>query len=135
MHGSYVKGCSIHDVYNRGINIYKSNFIDIENNALFNTKGHGITIESGRGVYNEINGNLVMRTKPSMSYYNHDQTPANFYIGNPNNFFSGNRAAGAARHGFWFHLVRVYRSYSKDYRDCPEGNPLGSFVDNVAHSS
>lgn len=41
-------------------------------------------------------------TVASWSLMNTDQTPASFWISNPDNYLKGNRAVGSDRHGFWY---------------------------------
>jgi hypothetical protein len=66
--------------------------------------GHTIFIEDAIETKNIIDGNLVIKTNRSWSLLNVDQTPASFWITNPDNTIINNRAAGSDRYGFWFDL-------------------------------
>jgi len=48
--------------------------------------------------------NLVTMTKRSWSLLNTDQSPASFWITNPDNDFIGNHAAGSDRYSYWYDL-------------------------------
>ena len=75
-----------------------------------------------------------MNTQPSFSLLNTDSSPANYWITNFNNYFRGNRAAGSPNYGFWFDPPDNPTGPSKTDTVCPMYDPLGEFVDNVAHS-
>jgi hypothetical protein len=66
---------------------------------------------------------------------NSDQSPASFWITNPDNIFRGNHAAGSDNYGFWFDTKPNPTGPSFDPNICPENNPLGEFTNNVAHSN
>jgi hypothetical protein len=60
----------------------------------------------------------------SWSLLNTDQTPASFWITNPDNIFRGNHAAGSDRYGFWFDtkpgpMGPTYRTFDRSNM-CPE---------------
>lgn len=97
-------------------------------------KGHTVFIEDGAETKNYIENNLVMMTKRSMSLLNTDQTPACFWITNPDNQFVNNRAAGSDRYGFWFDLQENPTGPSADPNYCPINDKLGEFRGNHAHS-
>ncbi len=70
----------------------------------------------------------------SWSLLDTDQTPATFWITNPNNYFRNNHAAGGDRYGFWFDLREFPTGPSATQTVCPRGMPLGEFRNNTAHS-
>ena len=76
-----------------------------------------------------------MKTKRSWSLLNTDQTPASFWITNPNNDFTDNHAAGSDRYSYWFDLQIHAMGPSADVNICPENEPLGMFRGNHAHSN
>lgn len=76
----------------------------IQNNFAYKNMGHAIFIEDAIETKNRIDHNLVMDTRESNSLLNTDQTPASFWITNPDNIFTNNHAAGSIRYGFWFDL-------------------------------
>ena len=101
MTGSFIRNCSIHNSFNRGINIDKSGYLDIRNNVLFNIKGSGVNLESGNEVDNIIKHNLVISAIASYHLQNEDRSPAGFRIANPQNTLENNIASGGTHIGFW----------------------------------
>jgi hypothetical protein len=82
-----------------------------------------------------ISNNLVINSMASWSLLNTDQTPASFWMTNPNNMWVGNHAAGSDRYGFWLSLTDHPIGPSATNTVCPKGVPFGLFTDNVAHSN
>ena len=74
------------------------------NNVAFDVKGHVIFIEDAVEKKNLIQGNLIMKVKRSWSLLNTDQTPACFWITNPDNNFVDNHCGGSDRYGYWYDL-------------------------------
>ena len=97
--------------------------------------GHNFFLSDGVEVRNKFIHNLAVSTMPAFSLLNTDQTPASFWITNPNNEFVGNHAAGAEEYGFWFDLPAHPTGASSSSHICPVGVKLGTFVHNVAHSN
>mmetsp|Transcript_20886 Transcript_20886/g.32272 ORF Transcript_20886/g.32272 Transcript_20886/m.32272 type:complete len:109 (+) Transcript_20886:122-448(+) len=104
VHSSYVKGISVHRSYNRMTTLHAIKYLTIDNNVGYDIMGHAIFMEDGVERKNLISNNLIMMVKRSMSLLNTDQTPACFWITNPDNNFVGNRAAGSDRYGYWYDL-------------------------------
>jgi hypothetical protein len=132
---SIVKGNSIHQTYNRAVTIHAVSYFNVVENVIYNTMGHSIFIEDGIEEHNVIDGNLVIGTHRSWSLLNSDQTPASFWITNPNNVLINNHAAGSDRYGFWYDLKKNPSGPSFTLSVCPENVPLGEFRNNVAHSN
>ena len=132
---SFVKGNAIHHTYNRATTIHGVHYLTVQDNVVYWCKGHNIFVEDGIETNNLVQNNLVISTLRSWSLLNTDQTPASFWITNPNNMYIGNHAAGSDRYGFWFDLKPnpTGPSYTPDV--CPQGTRLGAFRDNVAHSN
>ncbi len=104
-------------------------------NVAYNIKGHTFFIEDAAETKNYLENNLAILTKKSWSLLNSDQTPASFWITNPDNIFRGNHAAGADNYGYWFDTKPNPTGPSFDPNICPENSPLGEFSNNVAHSN
>ena len=66
--------------------------------------GHTIFFEDAAETKNLIEDNCVIDVRRSWSLLNTDQTPASFWITNPDNEIRNNHAAGSDRYGFWYNL-------------------------------
>jgi len=131
---SYIRDNSIHQSYNRATTLHGVHYLEISGNVVYKAMGHTIFIEDAVETKNLILNNLVIDTRASNSLLNTDQTPACFWITNPDNIFRGNHCAGSERYGFWFDLQTTSTGPSFDSNICPENTKLGEFSDNVAHS-
>ena len=101
----------------------------------YNIKGHAIFMADGTEIHNVIDHNLVVNVIRSWSLLNTDQLPASYWIRNPDNDFTGNRAAGSDGFGFWFNLPDHPVGVLNDPYKCPNGRALGKFDDNAAHTT
>jgi len=61
---SFVKNCSVHNSFNRGITIHGVDGLLVEHNVVFNTRGHTIFTEDGTERFNIIRYNLVAVVRP-----------------------------------------------------------------------
>lgn len=104
VHKSYCKGFGTHQGFNRAFTLHGTHYLRITKNVAFDVKGHTIFIEDAVEKKNQIEDNLIMKTKRSWSLLNTDQTPGCFWITNPDNNFINNRAAGSDRYGYWYDL-------------------------------
>ena len=133
-----MKNSSIHDNFNRAVALHGVHSATIKDNVVFNTKGHAVFVEDGIETKNKVVGNLVVSTRTATSLLHTDQTPAAFWITNPDNDFTGNVAAGSERYGFWFSLPAKPSGPSASMPlavdMCPIHSPLLRFADNKAHS-
>ena len=134
VHTSYVEGCATHQGYNRAYTIHGTHYLRLMNNVAFEVKGHNVFIEDAVESHNYIYHNLVMKVMRSWSGLNTDQTPACFWITNPNNQFIENHAAGSDRYGYWYDLQTHAMGPSASVDICPENVPVGEFRGNYAHS-
>ena len=68
-----------------------------------------------------------------------DQTPATFWIVNPDNYVERNIAAGSTHYGIWFFPEPKVRGASEFEPGaphiCPQGVPLYHFADNEGHNN
>jgi len=134
IHQSYVKGNAVHTSFNRAFTIHGNDYLRITDNVVYNSLGHTVFIEDAVERHNYIARNLVMETKRSWSLLNTDQTPACFWITNPNNDFIDNHCAGSDRYGFWYDLQDHGIGPSADVSICPLNEKVGEFRGNHAHS-
>ena len=135
VHSSYVRNNAIHHAFNRAVTIHGVHFLRVQGNVVYKTMGHAIFIEDAAETKNLIEDNLVIDVRRSWSLLNTDQTPASFWITNPDNIFRRNHAAGSDRYSYWFDTQATAIGPSFDVNVCPENTKLGEFVDNVAHSN
>jgi hypothetical protein len=97
---SYIKSSSIHQTFNRAINIHASNYVTVENNIIFNIlyvydrllnnyyfflfqtmyRGGAVFLEDGVEIGNVIQGNLAVFVQTSSGLLNEDVTPAGFWV-------------------------------------------------------
>ena len=131
---SYIRGCGIHNTFNRAATVHATNYLTVEHNVCYNVMGLTIFIEDGNEEFNVIQYNLAVFTRPSSSLLNVDQTPTSFWVTNPNNHIRHNHAAGSTHFGFWFNPPAhpTGPSFTEDY--CPRNQKLLEFRNNTAHS-
>ena len=82
---SYVFNCSIHHANNRAIAVHGVSDLRVMWNVLLDIRGHAIFIEDGTETRNVIAHNLVCIVRPIWSLLAVDQSPAAFWIVNPDN--------------------------------------------------
>ena len=132
---SYVRGCSIHHTFNRGVALHGVHYLSVEDNVAFHTMGHTYFVEDAIETHNQLVHNLAVYTQPSFSMLNTDTSPASFWITNPLNMLRNNAAAGSFNYGFWFRAPAHPEGPSSTTTVCPRGMQLGQFDDNRSHSN
>ena len=136
MLGSYIRQCSIHNSFNRGINIDNSGFLEIHDNVMYYVKGSGVNLQSGNEIINNITGNLIIRSIESLHLQNEDRAPSAFWISNPQNVFVNNIASGGTHLGFWYIMENDYiQGLTRASNIIPNRLYLTSFENNEAHSN
>lgn len=78
MKSSYVKESSIHQSFNRAVNIHASNYVTVERNVIYNIMGGAYFMEDGIEIGNEFKYNLAIFVRTSSSLLNEDATPGKF---------------------------------------------------------
>ncbi|EAL72668.1 transmembrane protein [Dictyostelium discoideum AX4] len=159
---SYVKDVSIHHTKSRCLTIHGTSGLVVVNNFAYDHYGHCYFFEDGSEQRNYLDSNVGLVTRygyllPSdrdgdvcifanPTDYNGNaidigtcQAVATFWITNPNNYLKNNVAGGSANTGFWFlfpEAVSGISSYISAYDNVyPPYIPIGSFVNNKAHSN
>ena len=99
---SYCRKNSIHHTFNRAVAIHGVHYLRVQDNVAFETLGHTLFVEDGLETKNIITHNLVANTRESFALLTVDQTPASYWITNPDNYVASNVAAGSTHYGFWF---------------------------------
>ena len=131
---SYVRGCAIHDTFNRAVTIHAVHGLVVEHNVAYNVKGHAFFLEDGIETGNVIRYNLAVFVRSSSSLLNVDVTPAAFWITNPDNVVSHNAAAGGSTFGYWVRLSAHPEGPSFTSTVCPRHVVMREFTNNSAHS-
>ncbi|XP_053322520.1 fibrocystin-L [Spea bombifrons] len=131
---SYVRGCGIHQTYNRAVTIHNTHHLLIENNVIYDIMGGAFFIEDGIEHGNVLQYNLAVFVRQSTSLLNDDVTPAAFWVTNPNNTIRHNAAAGGTHFGFWYRMHNNPDGPSYDPLVCQKRVPLGEFYNNTVHS-
>ena len=119
--------------YNRGIPLSNVEGLTVSNNVLYKIKGHGIFTETGAETNNIVSNNMVSNVEPSYGLQYTDQTPAAFFITNPDNKLTDNHAKCSRYYGFWFYLLASPRGSSYSKYIVPYKAKLGIFKNNEAH--
>ncbi|MEE6507574.1 hypothetical protein FKM82_026763 [Ascaphus truei] len=131
---SYVRGCAIHQTYNRAVTIHNTHHLLVENNVIYDIMGGAFFIEDGIEHGNILQYNLAVFVRQSTSLLNDDVTPAAFWVTNPNNTIRHNAAAGGTHFGFWYRMNDNPDGPSYDPTICQKRIPLGEFYNNTVHS-
>ena len=133
--GSYVRKCSIHHSFNRAVAIHGINHLRVQNNVAYNIRGMSFFTEDGVERFTIMEDNLGVWTRALWSLLVVDQTPAVFWFTNPDSHIRRNVAAGSDNFGFWLRPLGHPDGLSATNKYCPDATPLGSWQDNVAHST
>ncbi|KAI5091821.1 fibrocystin-L precursor, partial [Silurus meridionalis] len=131
---SYVRGCGIHQTYNRAVTIHNTHRLLVEHNVIYNIMGGAFFIEDGIETGNILQYNLAVFVRQSTSLLNDDVTPAGYWVTNPNNTIRHNAAAGGTHFGYWYRMHDHPDGPSYDSNICQKMVPLGEFYNNTAHS-
>ncbi|KAI3358131.1 hypothetical protein L3Q82_003134 [Scortum barcoo] len=131
---SYVRGCAIHQTFNRAVTIHNTHRLLVEHNVIYNIMGGAFFIEDGIETRNILQYNLAVFVKQSTSLLNDDVTPAAYWVTNPNNIIRHNAAAGGTHFGFWYRMHDNPDGPSFDQNICQKRVPLGEFYNNTVHS-
>nr|XP_046273956.1 PKHD1 like 1, tandem duplicate 1 [Scatophagus argus] len=131
---SYVRGCAIHQTFNRAVTIHNTHRLLVEHNVIYNIMGGAFFIEDGIETENILQYNLAVFVKQSTSLLNDDVTPAAYWVTNPNNIIRHNAAAGGTHFGFWYRMHENPDGPSFDRNICQKRVPLGEFYNNTVHS-
>lgn len=90
---------------NRGIVINRARGLDVTDCIVYKSKGHAISVIGITSRGNYLSRNIGLQTDNSRNLEDSDQEAAGFYIENPDNFVTFNRALTSESHGFWLNLV------------------------------
>ncbi|XP_068614929.1 fibrocystin-L-like, partial [Brachionichthys hirsutus] len=130
----YVRGCAIHETFNRAVNIHDTHNLLLEFNVVHNIRGNAFFMEDGIETQNIIQYNLAVSVKQSTSLLNDDITPAAYWSTHASNIIRHNAAAGGTHFGFLYRMHEHPEGASFDRNICLEMIPLGEFYNNTVHS-
>lgn len=134
----YIRHSAIWRSHNRCVTVHGTRELLVEENVCFDHLGHGFFLEEGAETGTRLHGNMGMlarRPAPGSRLIPTDESPATFWITNPNNSVVGNVAAGSESFGFWYALPEYPIGMSAGAHDRPTRTPLLAFRENVAHSN
>ena len=131
---SYVRGCAIHQTFNRAVTIHDTHRLLVEHNVIYDVMGGAFFIEDGVETGNVLQYNLAVFVRQSTSLLNDDVTPAAYWVTNPDNVVRHNAAAGGTHFGFWYRMHEHPDGPSYDRNVCQKRVPLGEFTNNTVHS-
>lgn len=118
--------------------LHGTDHVDVTDTVGYESQGHCFFFEDGVEVGNTLHCNLGLSTRrpaDGLRLLDSDDTPATFWVTNPANHLTGNVAAGSDSHGFWYDLPEAPTGLSAGRAMDIRHLPLGTFDDNVAHSS
>ncbi|MEM6487702.1 MAG: Ig-like domain-containing protein [Pseudomonadota bacterium] len=140
--GQYIQNSSVHHSFNNGITVHGAENARVADNAIFETIGHGVFLEDGSEIGNQIVENLAFNQRhPGLfngSPGGNQDDPSSFWIENAGNTFRGNHAAGSEGTGFFFDTSGGVDRPSRQVDSLEDnGSREGptDMVDNVVHSS
>ncbi|CAF0745209.1 unnamed protein product [Adineta steineri] len=133
---SYIKSSSIHQTFNRAVNIHASNYLTVSNNVIYDVMGGAVFLEDGVETFNTLSYNLLVFVRTSSSLLNEDVTPAAIWVTNPNNIVEHNAVAGGTHFGYWYRLLETPDgpSFAMYPNFCPHRQQFGRFFNNSVHS-
>ena len=139
--GQYFKNSSVNESVNRGIVIHGTNGVLVQNNVLFDIKGHGIFTEDASERRNTIDGNLVLHVRDPLTPLKlHESNSSGggasgFWISNPDNIITNNTVAGSGFFGYWLAFTTQAWGQSEGIKINPSRLLFGVFDNNTAHSN
>lgn len=140
--GQYLRNSVVNRSMNRGIVIHGTNGVLVQNNIVYDVRGHGVFLEDAVERRNTIDGNLVLHVRnpdPGYALMQHEAGGGNngssgFWIANPDNIITNNTAADA-HHGFWLAFPARPWGLSSDVPMIPNRTRFGVFDGNTTHTN
>ena len=136
---SYVKGCSVHRAWNRGVSVTTPAAVEVSDNVVFDTRGHSYAIASSPGAIMppaaSVLRNVGILAREHGSGLPSDSTPAIFRLApvGVGGAVQGNRACGSDAHGFW--IGADVLDAGAAHADHSSSAVMGKFTSNVADTS
>ncbi|MEO9803238.1 MAG: G8 domain-containing protein [Reichenbachiella sp.] len=145
--GQYFRGNTINSSTNRGIVIHGTNGVSVEDNIVYDVRGHGIFTEDAVERRNVIDGNLVLHIRNPewgaqlKEHETGELGSSAFWISNPDNTVTNNTAADSQTFGFWLTFPEQPWGLSQSVLHTdglvlrPNRLLFGTFDNNTAHSN
>lgn len=142
--GQYIRNSVINQSRNRGIVIHGTNGTLVQNNVVYDVRGHGIFTEDASERRNIIDGNLVLHIRnPDTGFAlkiheegsNAGRGSSGFWISNPDNTVTNNMAGDCNTNGFWLAFPENTWGLSSGINMRPDRLLFGIFENNTAHSN
>lgn len=150
--GQYIRNSVIHESANRGIVVHGTNGVLVQNNIVYDVRGHGIFTEDASERRNVFDHNLVLRVRdPEIddALKMHELEAGSpgvpggssgFWISNPDNTITNNTAADTGAFGFWLPFTfRVWGASAPTLETrvpiTPQNIALTAFDSNTSHST
>jgi len=140
--GQYLRNSVINRSANRGIVIHATNGVLVENNIVFDVRGHAVFTEDAVERRNTITGNLALHVRnplTDMELKQHEVHEnggsSGYWIANPDNIVTGNTAADCQGFGYWLAFPNNPWGDSIGVPMRPSRMLFGEFSDNTVHTS
>lgn len=145
--GQYLKNSVVNQSANRGIVIHGTNGVTVQNNIVYDVRGHGIFTEDAVERRNIIDNNLVLHIRNQSAtdalkiHETGDPGASGFWISNPDNTITNNTAADCGTFGFWLAFPEHPFGDHQNVQDtdggilAPKFLEFGVFDNNTAHSN
>ncbi len=105
--GQYLRNSVVNTSYQRGIVVHSTLHTLVEDNLVFDSRGHNYIVETPQTNDNvfrhnlAVNNRIAVFSEPTLKTQN-DNEASNFWIKSARNSFVGNAAAGSSGSGFWY---------------------------------
>jgi hypothetical protein len=142
--GQFLRRSVVNESQNRGVVIHGTSGVAIEDNVLFDIKGHGIFTEDAVERRLAIKNNLVLKVRSpdaEAALKLHERNTGNpggasgFWISNPDNVLEGNLAADCDGFGFWLSFPAQAWGENITVPIIPRRQLFGVFANNTAQSN
>lgn len=145
--GQYFRNNTINSSQNRGVVIHGTNGVLVQNNIIYDIRGHGVFTEDAVERRNIIDGNLVLHIRNPIwgnqlkEHEIGELGSSAFWISNPDNTITNNTAADSRTFGFWLAFpeqpwgLNQGVLYSDGMIMRPNRMLFGVFDSNTAHSN
>jgi hypothetical protein len=144
--GQYFRNSVVNESQNRGIVVHGTNGVLVQDNVVYDVRGHAIFLEDAVERRNTFDGNIVMRvrnvTGPGVLRLHEFDYGAGFstgssgfWLSHPDNTITNNLVTDTEAYGYWLAFPPSAQGESASVPMVPRRIALGTFDDNVSHST